>query len=50
MSETNRVKLGIVGCGGISHAHGIAANENAEKVRFVACCDVQAERAAAWAR
>ena len=50
MSNTDLVTLGAVGCGGISHAHGIAANENADKVRFVACCDVMAERAEAWAK
>jgi len=49
MSNTDKVTLGVVGCGGISHAHGIAANENADKVRFVACCDVEADKAEAWA-
>lgn len=45
------IKLAIVGCGRISHAHGIAARRlGNDQVRFVACSDVRPEAAAAWAR
>jgi len=49
MASADMIKLGCVACGGISHAHGIAAQENADRARFVACCDVVADRAKAWA-
>jgi len=49
MSNKNQLRLGIVGCGGISHAHGGAARNIPEKIRFVACCDVHEERAREWA-
>ena len=43
------VRLGLIGCGRISHAHGIAVGRiGAYKVRFVACSDVRQE--AAFAR
>jgi len=44
------LKLGMVGCGGISHAHGPVVAKHPDEVRFVACCDVVAERAKEWAR
>ncbi len=50
MSNEGLVTLAVVGCGGISHAHGIAANENTDKVKFVTCCDVDGEKAEAWAK
>jgi predicted dehydrogenase len=50
MNQQNPLNLCIVGCGGISHAHGHAARRIPDKVRFVACCDVVEERAAAWAK
>lgn len=43
------LKLGIVGCGGISHAHANAARNIPQKVRFLACCDVRKEAAENWA-
>lgn len=43
------IRLGIVGCGGISHAHAQAARQSALDVRFVACCDIDEVRARAWA-
>jgi len=49
MAGTTEVKLGIVACGGISHAHGVAAERNAGQVRFAACCDIVENRAKAWA-
>ena len=41
--------MGMVGCGGISHAHGKAAAAFPDFVRFVACCDVRREAAETWA-
>ena len=41
--------MGMVGCGGISHAHGRAAASIPDLVKFVACCDVQREAAGKWA-
>jgi predicted dehydrogenase len=44
------LNLGMVGCGRISHAHGIAARRiGRETVRFVACCDVKEDNARAFA-
>lgn len=42
------IRLGIVGCGDISHVHGNAVDQ-IDDVRFVACCDLNPERAAQWA-
>ena len=41
-------RLGIVGCGGISHRHGPAAAASAE-VEIVACCDTRTDVAEEWA-
>ena len=43
------MRLGIIGCGGISerHAHGAAQSD---EVAIVACCDVRLDRAEDWAR
>src|SRR5689334_8793208 len=41
------IRLGIVGCGSISHWHGRAAAQTAD-VDIVACCDVQQATAEAW--
>ncbi len=49
MSETGEIKLGIVGCGGISHSHARGAKNCRLGVRFVACCDVQPDTAREWA-
>ena len=49
MSAKGEVRLGIVGCGGISHAHAGAAQATGGKVGFVACCDVAEDRAREWA-
>lgn len=43
------LRIGIVGCGDISHAHGRAAISISEKVKIVSCCDVREEVAQAWA-
>jgi len=43
------IRLGIVGCGGISHAHAAAAQSSPENLRFVACCDIRDDVANQWA-
>jgi predicted dehydrogenase len=44
------IRLGLIGCGRISHAHGIAVGRiGAETVRIVACSDVREEAAKAFA-
>jgi predicted dehydrogenase len=42
------VRLGVVGCGGISHRHAPAAAASAD-VDIVACCDTQLDVAREWA-
>ncbi|MCC5870676.1 MAG: Gfo/Idh/MocA family oxidoreductase [Gammaproteobacteria bacterium] len=44
------VRLGMIGCGLISHAHGRAARALYPQVRFAACASRDADRGAAWAR
>jgi D-xylose 1-dehydrogenase (NADP+, D-xylono-1,5-lactone-forming) len=43
------LRLGIIGCGGISerHAHGAAQSD---EVAIVACCDIRLDAAEDWAR
>ena len=49
MSEDKKVlKFGMVGCGGISHAHGFAC-KTVDSMKFVSCCDVVEEHAKNWA-
>jgi predicted dehydrogenase len=48
MNAMRPVRLGIVGCGGISHRHAPAA-ANSSEVEIVACCDTRIEAAEAWA-
>lgn len=43
------IRLGIVGCGGISHAHANGARKSAKGIQFTACCDIRTEAATAWA-
>lgn len=50
MRDKEEVKLGIVGCGGISYSHGDASINSQYKIRFVACCDIDDESAKKWAR
>ncbi len=50
MASADKLTIGIVACGGISHAHGQASRLNADKVNIIACCDVVADRAAEWAK
>ena len=46
------VKIGLVGTGGISHAHMLGYSKLAEegKVELVAACDLNVARAEAWAK
>jgi predicted dehydrogenase len=46
------VKIGLVGTGGISHAHMLGYSKLAEegKVELVAACDLNVPRAEAWAK
>lgn len=41
-------RIGIVGCGGISHVHGRAARD-IPTVRFAVCCDIRESVARDWA-
>ena len=41
------VKAGILGCGGISHAHG-SISKNVDEIKFIACCDLNIDNAKAW--
>lgn len=43
------VRLGLIGCGLISHAHGRAALKSKERIQFVACASRSFERAREWA-
>ena len=49
MSVADPIKLGLVGCGGISQAHAKAAQNSSGKVRFTACCDIRLDAAQSWA-
>ncbi len=42
-------KIGIIGCGGIAHAHANAYLTQGERIVFTACCDLDAERAKSFA-
>ena len=43
------LRLGIIGCGMISHRHARAAAHTRSLARFVACCDVRSDVAQGWA-
>jgi predicted dehydrogenase len=45
----NPLRMGIVGCGDIAHAHGEASRQIRDKVQFVSSCDIVLDRAEAWA-
>ncbi len=45
----NYFKLGMIGCGGISHAHARAISEDTQKFRFTGCCSRNEQRARDWA-
>jgi len=44
------VRLGIIGCGGISNMHGTAAALMPDIACFRACCDINEKTAQAWAQ
>jgi D-xylose 1-dehydrogenase (NADP+, D-xylono-1,5-lactone-forming) len=46
--HTRPIRIGLAGCGGISHRHAVAAAGIAD-VEIVACCDVRADVAETWA-
>jgi predicted dehydrogenase len=45
----NRIRFGIIGTGGIAHAHAAALAALADDAELVSCCDVVADRAAGFA-
>lgn len=49
MNSDTPVRIGLVGCGGISHKHVEAAQPIADKVKIVSCCDINDTAAQAWA-
>jgi len=46
----DEIRLGLIGCGGISHFHARAAKNSRHAIRFVACCDIRPDAAEAWAK
>ena len=50
MTAAGPVRLGMIGCGLISQAHGIAALQIQDRVRFAACMSRRRASAEAWAR
>lgn len=48
MSDT--VRLGMIGCGLISHAHGRAARKSSDAIQFLSCASRDAKRAEDWAK
>jgi len=47
---TNKpIRLGMIGCGLISHAHGLAARKSRHQVSFVACMSRTLASASSWA-
>src|SRR2546428_6702908 len=44
-----QLRLGIVGCGYIAHAHAAAAQSIPDKAQFVVCCDIKEDVAKAFA-
>jgi predicted dehydrogenase len=42
-------RMGMIGCGGISHTHARAISEDAHAIRFISCCSRNKQRARAWA-
>ncbi len=49
VTTVSSARIGIVGCGAISHTHAAAAAHSGGAARLVACCDVDRSRAEAWA-
>lgn len=49
MAKAEPVRLGMIGCGMISHAHGRAALKSSLAVQFVSCASRRDDIAKAWA-
>lgn len=49
MSDNDAARLCLVGCGAIGRVHWRAVDAAPEQVRYAACCDADAARAAAFA-
>ncbi len=43
------IRIGVIGCGGIAHAHATAYQKLGDRVEFVACCDLVEEKAKNYA-
>lgn len=43
------IRLGMIGCGLISHAHGRAAHKSTKDIKFVACASRNLSKSKAWA-
>jgi len=50
MHDKKTVRLGIIGCGDISHAHANGARASLQDIEFVTCCDINEEIAHNWAK
>ena len=50
MMTSSPVKLGMIGCGFISHAHGRAAQKSDGKISFTACASRDETRVTEWAK
>jgi len=46
----NKIKIGIIGTGNISNMHMIGYNNLPDDVEVIACCDLNLERAKAYAQ
>ncbi len=49
MTGSAPVRIGIIGCGAISHSHAKAAMAIQDKIKIVSCCDIREDAAQAWA-
>lgn len=50
VGEDTEIRLGMIGCGLISHAHGLAALNSPIPLRFVACASRDAGRVDGWVK
>jgi len=50
VTRTAPVRLGMIGCGLIAQAHGLAALQIHDRLRFVACMSRRRESAEVWAK
>ena len=49
MSAEKKLRIGIIGTGGISHAHMNGYLAQGDRVELVACCDLDEEKVKAYA-